>query len=211
MKLALRREDSFAVLEITGGVDEHNLEVIKAGLSKLLQNGQNRIVLFFPEADASGIESAVMRELAILDVFARELAGQIVIASPSPELKESVTRFAKPPVIPIVADLELAREFFQRLNAPAEEARTEAETLQKQLEVKSGEVRALEARLKQLDPAQLDSLRAENATLRAKLGDLEIQVERLTLEKRKPVDTAGLLEKIDTLEQSLTQLAKADA
>lgn len=209
MKIALRREDGIAILDVSGGVDLQSFQVLKAGLSKLLRDGHNRIALNFPEG--SGLPSDVIRELAILDVFARELAGQIVLVSINKEVRDSVVLFSKPPVIPIVDTLADAQEFFRRLGAPAEDAEEEAAALRQALDARDKEIKALEARIKLLDPKVVTQLRAQNAELQLKTKELEAQVERLSLDKRKPTDTAGLMEKIEALEASLEQLSKGQA
>ena len=60
------------------------IAVLKAGLTKLLQNGKNRIIVHL--FDCESLSSDVIRELAILDVFARELSGKIVLVSNVPTL-----------------------------------------------------------------------------------------------------------------------------
>jgi anti-anti-sigma factor len=203
MKVSLRHEDSIAILEVSGEVDPHNFEVLKAGLTKLLRDGKNRIILNLN--DASELESDVLRELAILDVFARELSGKIVLAADSEELREGVKIFAKPPVIPIVSSVAIALDYFKK-SGPQEEEEADPEALRVALEGKNQEIEALKARLKQLDPKELNELRAQNAGLKSKVTLLEAQAEDLMKERRKPVDAEGFLEKIAALEESLLRM-----
>lgn len=204
MKINLRQEDSIAILEISGAVDTHNFQVLKAGVTKLLRDGRNRIILSF--TDATDLESDVLRELAIIDVFARELSGKIVLAAASEELKESVRIFAKPPVIPILSSIELALDFFRKA-APQAEEDGDSESLKIAVAAKDKEIAALQARLKQLDPQETKQLRAANAELKAKVSLLEQQVEDLTKEKRNPIDAEGFLEKISALEDTVKRMS----
>lgn len=203
MKLSLRQEDSVAILEVSGEVDTHNFQVLKAGLTKILRDGKNRIVLSL--SDANELESDVLRELAILDVFARELSGKIVLAAESEELREGVKIFAKPPVIPILSSVALALDYFKK-SEPKEEEEADPEALKVAVEAKDREIEALKARLAQLDPKVTNELRALNAALKSKVNLLEAQVEELMKEKRTPVDAEGFLEKITALEESLKRM-----
>lgn len=203
MKISLRQEDSIAILEASGDVDAHGFQVLKAGLTKLLRDGKNRIVLSLK--DASELESDVLRELAILDVFARELSGKIVLAAESQELREGVKIFAKPPVIPILSSVAIALDYFKK-SEPKEEEEADPEALKVAVEAKDREIDALKARLAQLDPKETNELRALNAALKSKVSLLEAQVEDLMREKRTPVDAEGFLEKITALEESLKRM-----
>jgi len=207
MKLNLRHEDSVAILEVSGAVDSHNLNVLKAGITKLLQDGKNRIVLYM--LDATELQGDVIRDLAIIDVYARELAGKIILVSPSKELKESVKLFAKPPVVPILSSLEQALDFFKKAG-PQGEDEEESGELKVQLEAKIKEIQSLEARLKRLDPSEIQNLRALNAQLKTKVTFLEEQIEQVLKERRNPSDAEGFLEKITALEESVKRLAAAE-
>jgi anti-anti-sigma regulatory factor len=207
MKLALRQEDSVSILEVAGSVDAKNFAILKAGITKLLRDGKNRIVLSFK--DATELESEVIRELAIIDVNARELAGKIILTSNNPELKESVKLFAKPPVVPIFATLEIALDYFKK-SQPTVEDEEEVSALKNQLQEKEKLVASLEARIKLQDPKELQDLRGTNAELTAKVKLLEEQVNVLTKEKRKPMDEEGFVEKILALEDTVKRLSAAE-
>lgn len=204
MKIALRNQDGLAILDVSGEIDEHSLKVLKAGLSKLLRDGRNRIVLNL--LDAKEIQGEVLREIAILDVFARELSGKIVLASNDAQLKESVRTFSKPPVIPILETVEHALEFFQKQSSEEADSEDPAE-LHRMLEAKDKQIAALESRLKLQDPQEARQLRAEKAELSAQVKTLMEQVEALTKEKFQPIDAEGFLEKIATLEAAVQDLS----
>ncbi|RYZ95989.1 MAG: anti-sigma factor antagonist [Proteobacteria bacterium] len=204
MKVQLSNEGAVAILGVTGEIDMHSFEVLKAGISKLFRSGKNRIVLNLE--DATEISGEALRELAILDVFARELSGKIVLSATSPELKESVRLFSKPPVIPIVSTVAQALEVFTRLS---DAANADPETLgawMKRAETAEAALLAAQDALAQHNPKALAELRADAETLRTKITVLESQVEALTLETRRPVSDEGFLEKIAALEDSVKRL-----
>lgn len=204
MKIALRQEDAVSILEISGAVDAHNFQVLKAGLTKILQAGKNRIALNF--TDTQELEGDVIHEIAVLDVFARELGGKIIIVAGNPELKESIRVLSKPPVIPLVSSVEQAVEFFKK-SEPVEEVEADPAALRAEIETKAKTIEALEARLKLLDPTELNALRATNSELKLKLSLVEAQLDELLREKRTPVDAEGFLEKIAALEDSVKRLS----
>lgn len=205
MKIGLKSRDGVSILNVAGAVDAHNFAVLKAGISKLFRDGKNRIVLNLE--DAQEIEGEIIRELAILDVFARELAGKIVLVSPHEDLKASVRLFSRPPVVAILSTEDQAVEYFQHLADTLESTDGDVIALRKELAGKTERVSALEAELAALDPAQLNQLRAENAALKEKNALLEAQVEALTRADRAPRTEAGFLEKIAALEASVKRLA----
>lgn len=209
MKLALRNEEGIAILDISGGVDAPSFQVLKAGISKLLRDGKNRIILHF--TDSEELSGEVVRELAIIDIFARELSGKIILSSPNQQLKESVRSFAKPPVIPILSSVEQALDFFKKAGLDEEEGGESAAELKKSLEAKEKQIIALEARLKQLDPKEITKVQTEKAELAAKVKALESQVEELLKKQRDPADAEGFLEKITFLEDSVKKLSAAPA
>jgi anti-anti-sigma factor len=203
MKVSLRHEDSIAILEVAGEVDAHSFQVLKAGLTKLLRDGKNRIILSLK--DANELESDVLRELAIIDVFARELSGKIVLSAENEDLREGVKIFAKPPVIPILSSVALALDYFKK-SEPQSEEEADPDALKAAVQVKDREIEALKARLAQLDPKETNELRALNASLKSKVSQLEGQVEDLMKEKRTCTDAEGFLEKINALEDSLKRM-----
>lgn len=204
MKLALRQEDTVSVLEVSGNVDAKNFAILKAGITKLLRDGKNRIVLSF--LDASELESEVIRDLAIIDVYARELSGKIILVSANPDLKESVRLFAKPPVVPILGSIDQAIDYFKK-SQPGVEEEEEVTALKQQLQEKDQMIQSLESRIQLQGPKEAADLRAKNAELMGKLRLLEEQVALLTKEKRRPMDEEGFLEKILSLEDAVKKLS----
>ncbi|MGZ3651170.1 MAG: STAS domain-containing protein [Bdellovibrionota bacterium] len=206
MKIALRQENHCSVLDIQGDIDIHNFAVLKAGLSKLFASGKNRIVLNI--VDGENLSSDVIRELAILDVFARELSGKLVLVSEKADLKQKVTSFAKPPVVAILPTVAKAVEYLQDLDVlEGDEAGESTTELAAQLEARTAEVAALKAQLSQANSADAQNLRQENATLKDKVALLESQVGELAAKRRQPVDAEGFLEKYEALEETIRKLS----
>jgi anti-anti-sigma regulatory factor len=206
MKVSLRQEDSASILEIQGSIDSHNFAVLKAGLTRLLQNGKNRIVLHLQSP--AGLSSDVLREIAILDVFARELSGKLVIASDNIELKKKVESFAKPPLVAFLPSVAKALEYLKDLDAlEGDEGGENLVELQKELEMEKAARASLEARLKLADTSVAQKIRAENAMMKDRVKFLEGQLQELLGgERKQPSEAVGYLEKIQVLEATVKRL-----
>lgn len=111
MKLTLVQHQGIEVLTGTGEISGHDLQVLRAGLVKLLKSGKNRIVLELPEA--SSIPTEVLAELSKFDLLARELSGRIVLSGVSPSVRAQIARHAKPPVIECFDQLKDALAYFR--------------------------------------------------------------------------------------------------
>jgi anti-anti-sigma factor len=208
VKISLKEESGVTILSVAGGVDTHGTEVLKAGISRLFQSGKNRIVLNLE--DATEIAGEALRELAILDVFARELSGKIVLVATQPSLKESVRQFARPPVIPIASSVSQALEVFAQVTeADAADPETVL-ALVKRAEKAEREAAALREELARLDTRAVGELRAANEKLKAQVAILEGQVEELTRAGRTPPGGEAFLEKIAALEDSVKRLSAVD-
>src|SRR5262245_15056237 len=108
MKLSLSEQSGVWILTGVGDISEHDIQVLKAGLTKLFNSGKNRIVVDLPEADR--IPPEMLREIARLDITARELSGRIVLAGINSRLREQIESFSKPPVVECVESKEAGVE-----------------------------------------------------------------------------------------------------
>jgi anti-anti-sigma regulatory factor len=110
LKIALETVKNIAILRVTEAVTIRDVEILRAGLVKILKTGKNKIILELPANDS--LPSEVIRELASFDIMARELAGRLVLAGVTTGLKTKIEVFALPPVILTFESREKAIEFF---------------------------------------------------------------------------------------------------
>jgi anti-anti-sigma regulatory factor len=206
MKLQLAAKNGVTILSVTGSLDTKSFTILKAGIAKLFRDGKNKIILNLSSSEK--LDNDVIRDLAILDINAKELSGSIALSGVGPELKQGIANFSKPPVIAIFANDEQALEYFQKLSLDAEEPEEDAGLLKKQLAAKEKEVEALKAQVKLLDPAQLQAARAKETELAAKNKELENQMRTLLLERRLPPDVEAVEAKISVLEGTIKDLTK---
>ena len=203
MKLELSAQDGVSILTVTGPIDKHKFKVLKAGIVKLFKDGKNKIVLNFNNVEK--MESEVIREIAILDITAKELAGKIALSGVTAELKSSIENFAKPPIIPHFAKKEEAIEFIAK--AEPEEELLPGE-MQKLLQQKDKEIKSLESQLKLRDPTELKALREENAKVKLRISELEQQLNTMIKQQRLPPDAGAVAEKIRVLEENVKTMTK---
>ncbi len=206
MNLNLTQKDGVNVLTVTGGVDLRNIQILKAGITKLYKDGKNKIIL---ELKGSGkLESEVIREIAVLDLFAKELAGSIAIVVDDAELKQGLISFAKPPVMSIFSEMPKAMEYFAKGAAAAapEPEELDPEAMKGALAAKEKEIEALRNQVKVLDPKETTKLRAENVELQTKLRELEEQLKNLLLERRVPPEADAYKAKIDSMKSTIEEL-----
>lgn len=94
MKIKLARELGAEILALEGPVSTAELDVLRAGITKLLRDGRNRVVVeLSPDQD---ISAEAIRELARLDLLARELSGGILISGLTPRVLQKVASFMNP-------------------------------------------------------------------------------------------------------------------
>lgn len=94
MKIKLARELGAEILALEGPVSTAELDVLRAGITKLLRDGRNRVVVeLSPDQD---ISAEAIRELARLDLLARELSGGILISGLTPRILQKVASFMNP-------------------------------------------------------------------------------------------------------------------
>lgn len=170
---------------MTETVTEHDVEVLRAGLVKILKTGKNKIVLELPKNES--LPSEVIRELASFDIMARELAGRLVLAGITPGLKTKIEVFAMPPVILTFESREKAVEFFVAPPAPEP--------------LPTAPAQAAEAL-----PDEQSSFKIRAQELEQENKFLKEQIILTTIARRPPSDEAAYLEKIRHLEAKIEKM-----
>lgn len=107
MKIQLRSKKGVEVLEVEGPVADFEAQILRVGVTRLLRNGKNRIILDLSKMlhQASRLPDFFLTELLALDRMARDLAGRIALAGVPPLLHERLAHLSKPPLIDAYTDL----------------------------------------------------------------------------------------------------------
>ncbi|MDR3606139.1 MAG: hypothetical protein P4M08_02030 [Oligoflexia bacterium] len=186
MKLALSSEKNAEILSVTGPIVAHDVNVLRAGIQKILKTGKNKIVLELVQSES--VPAEVLRTIASIDLIARELSGRIVLAGITPGLRTRIDAFAQPPTILCFETRAQAIEF---LTAPPKP------------EVGPEESKPAESELKL--QADFSNLRERVAELERRNKLLEEQVVRTTIARRAPPNEAVYLAKIRNLEAKIQE------
>jgi anti-anti-sigma regulatory factor len=196
VKLKLTHEKGVEVLSASGPIVDHESKVLRAGISKILKTGKNKIILELPASP--DLSTGVIREIAAFDVLARELSGRIVLSGVTPGLKTKIEAFAQPPVILSFESKDKALEFFAAPAVP--------------------ETSAAPAQLSPERLEELEKLKSEDRLLRSRLHSLEQENKRLkeqvvltTIARRPPSDEADYARRISYLETKLQKILEETA
>lgn len=226
MKLKLSAQHDIQILTATESVSAKDIQVLRAGISKLFHNGKNKIVLELPAGVS--ISDEAIRELSILDVLARELSGRIVLFCGDAATRTRVQNFAKPPQVLSVASLQDAIAAFAPVPldaAPKEVAPPVAPapaippaaakpvpTAAPTPAPTSAPAEAPETTISQKEELRAREL-GDVGSLRKKVSQLETenkilqqQLSTLIWERRQPGDQSELQARIQTLEAELEKL-----
>jgi hypothetical protein len=205
LKLKLRSEREVQVLSASEAIGAADIQILRAGISKLFKNGKNKIVL---DVDHSmDLPLDVLREIAHLDILARELSGRIVLSGFGKEAKARIENLMKPPAIPSFESVQEAIQFFSP-PAPSSSAaipgakpgaKPGPEVISKPAPGVKEEARARETPDISELRKRLSDLESENRTLREQLMGWVVV--------RKTVSDAQVYqEKVAALEQELAQV-----
>jgi len=220
MKLKLEAVRDVSILIAEGPITPENFAVLRAGIKKLFKDGKNKIILELP--DSGGFTPPILRELAVLNLLASELAGSIALAKIAPLTRAKIEAFSKPPVVRSFADREHAVEFFHPKSeeipskptaAPIPAPNVAEPTPQKNVPLDAptaapgaaGEMKS-EVRARELGDLgtvrkKLSDLEAENAELKARLAEIIVT-------RRDPPDLDAWKEKVTLLEKQLADAIK---
>lgn len=210
MNLSLSQKDGITVLTVTGPMDVKNVQILKAGITKLFKDGKNRIALELKDAQA--LPPEVITEVQNLDKFAKELAGSIVVICASTELKKTIETVSEsaPPPIAVFATMEPALKALLKSGSDGVSASAAADpvALSAEIAAKDKEIEALKNQVSVLDPKEITALRAESEDLKTKLREMEEHVKKLMLERRVPPDAEAYNAKIEALNDTIAELTE---
>lgn len=206
MKLKLENARDINILIAAGPITAENFTVLKAGIKKLFKDGKNKIILELP--DSGGILVDVLRELAVLNLLASELAGQIVLADIAPLTRSKIDSFSVPPAVRCFPNRAAAVDFFHPKSAeeiphatPASPtaspaaAQTPAPSIAPAASTKE-EVRAREI-------GDLGELRKRLAELETENKEMGRRLTEIVIKRRDPPDLQAWQEKVSKLESDL--------
>ncbi|MFZ9595275.1 MAG: hypothetical protein ACO3A2_04270 [Bdellovibrionia bacterium] len=233
MKIKLTSSGDIQIFTLTENISEKDIDVLRAGFKNALRNGKNKIILELISVDH--LSDDVLRELGIMDNFARELAGRILMVTDQQALRNRIQNFASPPLVFCFESRELAIAQFTQTTRGLDEPESKKEPLfgadPKTDPQALLSVGASDQSLPPVDPALTDPEAVQRAQLQkqkeeilaretAELGQLRKQLAEMQSEnkvlheqlasliqsRRQFVDNAALQEKISALQMEMEKL-----
>lgn len=184
MKIKLVREGSVQILSISGPVVGQNIEVLRAGIRKLLNGGHNRIVLEFLSPEE--LNNAALDGINQLVQMAKKLLGEIAVIYPkSPKPNE------------LVMDCHLNRE--SALKHFLSNGRVVSELLAKI----TNQENVIEELRQQLRGSETGNYQKEIATLKDENKLLKLRIEEFVQIFRNPQSSQAYAAKVSALEEEL--------
>lgn len=217
MKLSLETNRDVNILTASGEINAERFAILKAGIKKLFRDGKNKIILELPESKA--LSPDILRELALLNLMAAELAGQIVLSGISPETKSKIESFSAPPAVRCATNrTEALNLFFGTTQDSKEPKKTEAPTSSssappattpaKPTTTNTDDAKNAKERLRQTELNDLGSLRKRITELEVENKELQTSMKDAILKRRDPPDLDAWKAKVKDLE---TQLESANS
>lgn len=200
MKLKKLEKEGVQLIQVSEPVTLADSKILHAGIKSLFTNGKNKIVLELVGQQA--LPAEVLREIAFLDVLARELAGRIVLAGVDPELKTRIEAFAKPPVVKCFATVEEALETFKPKPPKPIPAAPSPAPAPAPAAAPAGQFKE-DIRKRELE--DVGTFRRRIAELEKENLALRKQLVAAMAQRRVPQDAATFQEKIRSLEAQLQQ------
>ncbi len=222
MKLKLEVVRDISVLIASGPIAPDNFAILKAGIKKLFKDGKNKIILELP--DSAGFTPEILREFAILNLMASELAGSIVLAQIAPLTRAKIEAFSKPPVVRCFSERAKAVEFFypKSEEIPPSPAATPASpatsasapefstpTAAPAAPSPSNDGGQYKQDIRAKEVGDLGTVRKELSELQKENHELKLRLAEMVITRRDPPDLDAWKEKVARLESDLEAAVKA--
>lgn len=213
MKLLLEKHRDLNILVASGPITAENFAVLRAGIRKLFTDGKNKIILDLP--DSNGFTAEILRELAVMNLIAAELSGQLVLSSIEPLTRAKIDSFSKPPIVRCFKTREDAIHFFYPEEkkvapppvaasvAPSSAPSPAASPVSDEKAAEQKQQFKADIRAKEL--GDVGSLRKRISELEEQNKELMVQLSTLVLTRRDPPDLASWQEKVSLLEKQLEE------
>lgn len=195
-------------------VSVQNVSVLRAGITKFLQSGKNKIILNL--VDAKQLSMDVIREIVKLHMVAAELKGEIVLVGQGDMVKQAILSFSTPPPIRYFPTKEAA---IGALSETASVAKTPGEppplgdnlaALKHKLAKLEAENKSLKSKLATCDVTAARKLRFENGVFQQQVKALDEQLKFIAKDRKKPFEMESVQSKIIQLEEALASLLQKE-
>lgn len=203
MKLNLASRSNIYTLSVGGELKDHDSQVLRAGIQKLLKDGRHRIIVDVKEVSVVSPQS--IRDLCELNSIAQELQGEIVLSGVTPALRNRVEAYSRPPVLLMFNSNEAA---FRHQQGKIEEwekppasssSRSSASSLSSEPATRPASPEPPSHK----DVLEATHLRKQLEEARESNRMLKENLRRIVFERKNPVELKAYQQKIDYLEKRL--------
>lgn len=195
-------------------VSVQNVSVLKAGVTKFLASGKNKIILNLVDAKQLAID--VILEIVKLHMVAAELKGEIVLVGQGDMVKQAIISLSTPLPVRYFPNKEAAiRALSEPIAAPVKEPEPIASgdnlgALRAKLAKLETENKSLKSKLATCDVASARKLRYENGVFQTQIKAMEEQLRFLAKDRKKPYEMEAVQAKITQLEDALGSLLEKE-
>ena len=212
MKLKLEPFKDISILNISGELTADSIAIIKAGIKKLFKDGKNKIILEILDSDK--VSPDVLREIALLNILASELSGQIVLANIDSATQAKIESFSKPPYVKSYKNRNDALQFFHppekdvpaATAQPAQQATPSIAAAAVATPPKEDEAqKKFKSDIRKAELGDVGQLRKKLSDLEKENKELKQQLINLVIQRRDPPDLTSWQTKVATLEKQLEE------
>lgn len=220
MKLKLEPYKDLSILSVSGPITVENFAVLRAGIKKLFKDGKNKIVLEIDAADQLSPE--ILREIAMMNVIASELSGQIVLSKIDPTTQSKIESYSKPPFVRSFKNRDEALLFFHppqkeektndtpqtpEVTAPASPTVTPPLNLNPTATTPAEDPgKKFKEDIRKSEMGDVGQLRKKISELEKENKEIKNQLTTLLLQRRDPPDLTAWQTKVATLEKQLEEV-----
>ena len=212
MKLRLDQIKDISILEASEDISSHEINVLKAGIGKLLKSGKNKIILNL--TNAKKLSSETMEVILHFQSVASELKGELILVGQGDLVQEVIQKKGKGNYLKFFTSKEAAIASFDGDLKGTNSAKDPALDLtlaevKKMVENAQAENQKLKSS-NSSKGGELKKVLSENAFFKRNIRKLEKELEIIKKDHRVPANLDFIESKIKTVETALFDLLKQD-
>lgn len=202
MKIKLQTVGEVHILIVAGLDTPENFKVLRAGITQSLKTGKNKIIIELSEP--STVPADVLRELGRFKLLANELAGDIVLAGVTSEIKVKIETFSQPPFTICYENRDKALQHFKGPQPTAAQTATPAASPAPTSAPDAAKL--AQQKVQAQEGGELGKVRKELEAVKKENEALTKMLAKKFFDRREPEDVQSYQAKIKDLEERLTEI-----
>ena len=195
MKISLKQKKDINILSISGKISSKNIAVLRVGITKLLKEGKNNIILSFKniEKQQDAIKG-IIKAIINLETMLKELNGKIVLNGLSKDILNKISSI----------QTENKIENFDKINR-AIESFDQKEKRYSDIE-KDKLIKRLKKRIEELEKDIDKKFNKKIKELESIVHNLQERIVTFLEERRIPPNHESYKKNIETLEKTISEI-----